>query len=90
MLDSYQFFKSGLRIKLFGLCAVAFLFGFATITAAESAECNSLLRAVAWKQTAAEYRALYHQAYNIARDRLEARLARKVDRPLAFKTNTSV
>lgn len=83
MLDSYQFFKSGLRTKLLIFCATLFLFCCATITAAESAECNSLNMAVAWKQTAAEYRALYHQAYNIARDRLEARLSRKVDRPLA-------
>ena len=36
---------------------------------------NALLYAVAWKQTAAEYRALYHQGYNIARDRVDAALA---------------
>jgi len=28
---------------------------------------NLLVAAVAWKQTAAEYRALYHQGYNVAR-----------------------
>ena len=28
---------------------------------------NLLIAAVAWKQTAAEYRALYHQGYNVAR-----------------------
>ncbi len=46
---------------------------------------NALLYAVAWKQTAAEYRALYHQGYNIARMHVEAALAGRKDgdRPLA-------
>lgn len=50
---------------------------------------NLLIGAVAWKQTAAEYRALYHQGYNIARMHVEAALkARKAgDRPLAVVTD---
>ena len=40
---------------------------------------NSLLWAVAWKQTAAEYAALCHQAYNLARYRLDAALASRED-----------
>lgn len=36
---------------------------------------NNLLYAAAWKQTAAEYRALYHQGFNIARMRVELALA---------------
>ncbi|RCW88227.1 5'-nucleotidase, lipoprotein e(P4) family [Paracoccus lutimaris] len=50
---------------------------------------NALLYAVAWKQTAAEYRALYHQGYNIARDRVDAALAAQKpgDKPLAVFTD---
>lgn len=50
---------------------------------------NALLYAVAWKQTAAEYRALYHQGYNIARDRVDAALAarKEGDKPLAVFTD---
>ena len=46
---------------------------------------NQLSMAVAWKQTSAEYQALYYQAYNIAHDRLQKRLSsfKKGDRPLA-------
>lgn len=46
---------------------------------------NALLYAAAWKQTAAEYRALYHQGYNVARMQVEAALARRKDgdKPLA-------
>lgn len=38
---------------------------------------NNLMMAMAWKQTAAEYRALYHQGFNIARMRVEIALAQK-------------
>lgn len=50
---------------------------------------NALLYAVAWKQTAAEYRALYHQGFNVARMHVEAALkARKPgDKPLAVVTD---
>lgn len=47
---------------------------------------NSLLWAVAWKQTAAEYRALCYQAYSLARLRLDLALKDRqtTDRPLAI------
>jgi 5'-nucleotidase (lipoprotein e(P4) family) len=50
---------------------------------------NSLLWAVAWKQTAAEYRALCYQAYNLARMQLDDALRRRKegDRPLAIITD---
>ena len=46
---------------------------------------NSLLWAVAWKQSAAEYFALCHQAYNLARLRVDQALAGRQagDKPLA-------
>ena len=46
---------------------------------------NALLWAVAWKQTAAEFRALCHQAYNLARMQLDLALAahNANDKPLA-------
>jgi len=46
---------------------------------------NPLLWAVAWKQTAAEYHALCHQAYNFARIQLDLVLAehKATDKPLA-------
>ncbi len=40
---------------------------------------NNLTMAMAWKQTAAEYRALYHQGFNLARLRVELALAQKQD-----------
>lgn len=40
---------------------------------------NSLLWAVAWKQSAAEYFALCHQAYNLARLRVENALLRRAE-----------
>jgi 5'-nucleotidase (lipoprotein e(P4) family) len=50
---------------------------------------NLLIAAVAWKQTAAEYRALYHQGYNIARMHLELALAKRKagDKPLAIMSD---
>lgn len=50
---------------------------------------NALLWAVAWKQTAAEYRALCHQAYNLARLRLDLALEshKQGDKPLAVITD---
>jgi 5'-nucleotidase (lipoprotein e(P4) family) len=46
---------------------------------------NLLIAAVAWKQTAAEYRALYHQGYNVARMHVELAVAKRKagDKPLA-------
>ena len=50
---------------------------------------NSLNWAVAWKQTAAEYFALCHQAYNLARMRLDLALSDQVQgsKPLAVITD---
>lgn len=50
---------------------------------------NPLLWAVAWKETAAEYAALCHQAYNVARMRLDMVLEQRADadRPLAVVTD---
>jgi len=55
----------------------------------ESPQSNMLTMAAAWKQTAAEYRALYYQGYNIATARVqEACRNRKAgDRPLAVITD---
>jgi 5'-nucleotidase (lipoprotein e(P4) family) len=46
---------------------------------------NLLIAAVAWKQTAAEYRALYFQGYNVARMHLERAIKERKpgDKPLA-------
>jgi 5'-nucleotidase (lipoprotein e(P4) family) len=50
---------------------------------------NALLYAVAWKQTAAEYRALYYQGFNVARMHVQAALAKRQsgDKPLAVVTD---
>jgi len=50
---------------------------------------NSLLWAAAWKQTAAEYFALCHQAYNLARLRVDLALDKHAagDKPLAVITD---
>ena len=50
---------------------------------------NPLLYAVAWKQTAAEYRALYYQGFNVARMHVELALAKRKpgDKPLAVVTD---
>ncbi len=50
---------------------------------------NLLISAVAWKQTAAEYRALYYQAFNIARLHLDNALRdhKPGDKPLAVITD---
>lgn len=55
----------------------------------DAAQHNPLLYALAWKQTSAEYRALYHQGFNIARLHVENALAqRRVDsKPLAVITD---
>jgi 5'-nucleotidase (lipoprotein e(P4) family) len=47
---------------------------------------NNLMMAMAWKQTAAEFRALYHQGFNMARMRVELAMAqqRANSRPLAI------
>ena len=46
---------------------------------------NSLLYAVAWKQTAAEYRAIYYQGFNLAKMHVETAIANRnsAGKPLA-------
>ena len=53
------------------------------------AESNSLLWAVAWKETSAEYGALCHQAFNLARLKVDQELNRKSKskKPLAIITD---
>ena len=50
---------------------------------------NPLLYAVAWKQTAAEYRALFHQGFNVARFHLAEAIAthKPENKPLAVITD---
>jgi 5'-nucleotidase (lipoprotein e(P4) family) len=59
---------------------------FAAETDADKGPSNLLTAAVAWKQTAAEYRALYYQGYNIARMHVDAALKNRVagGKPLAI------
>ncbi len=51
---------------------------------------NNLTMALAWKQTAAEYRALYHQGFNLARMRVELALAQKQDDSLPLAVISDV
>ncbi|MCP5329731.1 MAG: SEL1-like repeat protein [Pseudomonadales bacterium] len=53
------------------------------------AEHDALLYALAWKQTAAEFQALYYQGFNIARMQVEDALAQRQagDKPLAVVTD---
>ena len=62
---------------------------FAADSSADEGLHNSLLWAVAWKQTAAEYRALCYQAYYLARLQLDVALRghKAGDRPLAIITD---
>ena len=56
-----------------------------TITSDLVAQQNNLSYSVAWKQTAAEHRALYHQGFNIARLRIESALTgNEGGKPLAI------
>ncbi len=63
--------------------------GLRTASMQESSLCNPLLWAVAWKQSAAEYAALCHQAFNLARLQLDLALSQQSagDRPLAVITD---
>lgn len=59
-------------------------------SAAETTNENNLLGyAVAWKQTAAEYRALYYQGFNVAKMHIDKALSehKKGDKPLAIVTD---
>ncbi|NOH72236.1 acid phosphatase [Vibrio pectenicida] len=57
--------------------------------ATDNNEHNLLAYSVAWKQTAAEYRALYYQGFNLAKMHLDKALAehKKGDKPLAIVTD---
>jgi 5'-nucleotidase (lipoprotein e(P4) family) len=61
----------------------------ARAAAGDPAPCNPLLWAAAWKETAAEYRALCHQAFNLARMQLDRALDARApgQRPLAVVTD---
>ncbi|OLF54312.1 5'-nucleotidase, lipoprotein e(P4) family [Pseudomonas chlororaphis] len=58
----------------------------ALAASADAPSSNLLTAAVAWKQTAAEYEALYYQGFNIARMRLDQALQTRKngERPLAI------
>ena len=89
------------RILRTGVAAAAILGALATpVTAAESeresanaALTNPLLYAIAWRQTAAEFRALYYQGFALAQLRVEQALAARGasasndTRPLAVITD---
>lgn len=53
----------------------------------EAVKSNLMTSSVAWKQTAAEYEALYYQAFNVAKDRIDAALAEADGKPLAIVTD---
>ena len=89
------------RILRTGVAAAAILGALATpVTAVESeresanaALTNPLLYAIAWRQTAAEFRALYYQGFALAQLRVEQALAARGasasndTRPLAVITD---
>ena len=89
------------RILRTGVAAAVILSALATpVTAAESeresanaALTNPLLYAIAWRQTAAEFRALYYQGFALAQLRVEQALAAREasasndTRPLAVITD---
>lgn len=56
-------------------------------TADETVKSNLMTAAVVWKQTAAEYEALYYQAFNLAKDKVDQALAEGSDKPLAIVTD---
>ncbi|MEK9923950.1 MAG: HAD family acid phosphatase [Rhodospirillales bacterium] len=64
----------------FVMCAV-----LAIISPVLDAQQNNLAYAVAWKQTAAEHAALYHQGFNVAKMQVEAAISKRSDfqKPLA-------
>ncbi len=51
---------------------------------------NNLMMAMAWKQTAAEFHALYHQGFNLARLRVELALAQRRDNALPLAVISDV
>ena len=78
------------------LAATVLSFGIGSeMTAVSAAEpqavtkSNILTMAAVWKQTAAEYRALYYQGFNIAQKYVDEAVAKKKkkDKPLAVITD---
>jgi 5'-nucleotidase (lipoprotein e(P4) family) len=75
------------------VCALCAILSTASGRAGEAGSAggsrNLLIAATAWKQTAAEYRALYYQAFNIARLHLDNALRDRKpgDKPLAVITD---
>lgn len=68
--------------------AVTGLSGCGKKDAAETeVKSNLLTSSVVWKQTAAEYEALYYQAFNLAKDKIDQALEQKGDKPLAIITD---
>jgi hypothetical protein len=71
--------------KLLIILAVAVLLGCVPASRhAKELQDESMLMAVLWVQTAAEYEALAHQAYNWARVRLDEELKEKHHKPVAI------
>ncbi len=84
----FQLISSKKRVLVKGVMSFVLSFSFFGLhaSAADSDELqNPLLYAIAWRQTAAEYRALYYQGFALARLRVEEALARgsRNGRPLA-------
>ena len=74
------------------LCVLIVVFSTACFAAETETSANSgniLTMAVAWKQTAAEYQALYYQAFNIAKVKIDQALANKQEggKPLCIITD---
>ena len=80
-----------MKKTLAGFLCVMLMVLSATCFAAEAAvpSGNILTMAVAWKQTAAEYQALYYQAFNIAKIRIDQAIAdhKEGDKPLCIITD---
>ncbi|MEL7509784.1 MAG: HAD family acid phosphatase [Cyanobacteria bacterium J06554_1] len=78
-----------LKTFLAGSAAATCLTGAIAYAQNSEADRNSLMYAVAWKQTAAEYRALYYQGFNVARMHVEQALEehQEGDKPLAIVTD---
>lgn len=72
------------KLKTLVICSI--FSASAAIAGDNTEKSNPLLYSVAWKQTAAEYEALYYQGFNIARMHVELALAnhKKGDKPLAI------
>ncbi|WP_261816408.1 5'-nucleotidase, lipoprotein e(P4) family [Vibrio gallicus] len=74
-------------LKALAICSV---FSASLAAADEPSDTqNSLIYALAWKQTSAEYQALYYQGFNVAKMHVDAALAKhkKGDKPLAIITD---